>query len=97
MTPGRESRVDSVGPIRSTTLPTSPALPAMPSAWPSTHFELGLADAPGGAAALHAKSAFGFRYQYLAGGVNTGNGWATWNTNGQFVSVLHRRLRRQRA
>ena len=27
-----------------------------------------------------------FRYQYLAGGVNTGNGWATWNTNGQFVS-----------
>jgi hypothetical protein len=29
---------------------------------------------------------FGFRYQYLAGGANTGNGWANWNTNGQFVS-----------
>ena len=29
---------------------------------------------------------FEFRYQYLAGGVNTGNGWSTWNTNGQFVT-----------
>ncbi len=48
--------------------------------------ELGLADSPGGAAALHASAPFGFRYQYLAGGVNTGNGWATWNTDGQFVS-----------
>lgn len=28
---------------------------------------------------------FGFRYQYLAGGANTGNGWATWNTNGDFA------------
>jgi hypothetical protein len=62
------------------------SLPALPSGWPSTHFELGLADSPGGAAALHATAPFGFRYQYLAGGVNTGNGWATWNTNGQFVS-----------
>ena len=61
-------------------------LPALPAHWPSTHLELGLADGPGGAATLRAKSPFGFRYQYLAGGVNTGNGWATWNTNGQFVS-----------
>lgn len=29
---------------------------------------------------------YGFRYQYLAGGVNTGNGWATWSGNGQFVT-----------
>jgi hypothetical protein len=29
---------------------------------------------------------FGFRYQYLSGGVNTGNGWATWNPNGDFVT-----------
>ena len=65
---------------------TVATLPAMPAGWPSTHFELGLADAPGGAAALHAKSAFAFRYQYLAGGVNTGNGWSTWNTNGAFVT-----------
>jgi hypothetical protein len=25
-----------------------------------------------------------YTYQYLAGGVNTGSGWATWNTRGQF-------------
>ena len=55
-------------------------LPSPPAAWPSDHVELGLADAPGGAAALRASAPFGFRYQYLAGGVNTGNGWATWNT-----------------
>ena len=81
-----EPPVDSAGPSRPTTLGSSPALPALPSGWPSSHFELGLADSPGGAAALHAKAPFGFRYQYLAGGVNTGNGWATWNTNGAFVT-----------
>jgi hypothetical protein len=64
----------------------APALPAVPAGWPSNHLELGLADEPGGAAALRASAPFEFRYQYLAGGVNTGNGWATWNANGQFVS-----------
>ncbi|HEX7472963.1 MAG TPA: hypothetical protein VF323_07755 [Candidatus Limnocylindrales bacterium] len=62
------------------------ALPPVPATWPSTRLELGLADAPGGAAALRASAKFGFRYQYLAGGVNTGNGWATWNTDGAFVT-----------
>lgn len=57
--------------------------PLLPDGWPA-RLELGLADAPNGAAALRATAAFGFRYQYLAGGVNTGNGWATWNTNGDF-------------
>ena len=61
-------------------------LPNPPSSWPSTRVELGLADAPGGAATLTASAPFGFRYQYLAGGVNTGSGWSTWNTGGQFVS-----------
>jgi hypothetical protein len=61
-------------------------LPSLPGAWPSTRLELGLADAPGGAAALSASADFQFRYQYLAGGANTGDGWATWNTDGQFVS-----------
>jgi len=65
---------------------TVAALPALPPSWPSTQFELGVADAPDGAAALHARAPYRFRYQYLAGGVNTGNGWATWNPNGQFVS-----------
>jgi hypothetical protein len=61
------------------------ALPPLPRGWPVT-LQLGLADAPGGAAALHRSAPFGFRYQYLAGGVNTGQGWATWNPNGSFVT-----------
>jgi hypothetical protein len=69
------------GPVRADT-----PLPNPPAAWPSDRLELGLADAPGGAAALRASADFKFRYQYLAGGVNTGNGWATWNTDGQFVT-----------
>ena len=43
-----------------------------------------MADAPGGAASLRQTAPFAFRYQYLAGGANTGNGWATWNTNADF-------------
>lgn len=56
----------------------------LPSGWPSQQVEIGLADFPNGAAALRATTTFAFRYQYLAGGVNTGSGWATWNTNGDF-------------
>src|ERR1700686_1009160 len=72
----------------------SPAMPAraqapLPAGWPS-QIELGMADAPStgpntGAAAMKATAPFGFRYQYLAGGANTGNGWATWNANGDFA------------
>ena len=64
----------------------SPSLPATPAAWPFDRLEIGFADSPGGAASLRASAPFGMRYQYLAGGVNTGNGWATWNTDGQFVT-----------
>lgn len=63
--------------------PTS--LPPLPAGWPGT-LELGLTDSPGGAAALRARVPLRFRYQYLAGGVGTGNGWATWNDNGTFVT-----------
>src|SRR5262245_2852169 len=56
----------------------------LPSGWPN-RLELGQADSPGGAAAMKATAPFAFRYQYLAGGVNTGSGWATWNTNGDFA------------
>jgi hypothetical protein len=59
-------------------------LPAIPAGWPST-LQLGMADSPGGAAALRQSVPVGFRYQYLAGGANTGGGWATWNTNGDFA------------
>jgi hypothetical protein len=47
---------------------------------------LGLADQPGGAAAMRGVAPFGFRYQYLAGGVNTGHGWQGWNEHGTFVT-----------
>ncbi len=60
-------------------------LPQIPSAWPSHGLEIGLMDSPGGAAALHASGAYKFRYQYLCGGVNTGAGWATWNTGAKFA------------
>ncbi len=56
----------------------------LPAGWPA-RVELGMADAPGGAAAMKANAPFAFRYQYLAGGANTGAGWATWNTNGDFA------------
>ena len=64
-------------------------LPPLPHGWPKT-MQIGLSDAPGGAAALHASAPFGFRYQYLAGGVNTGQGWATWNPGGSFASTYVR-------
>jgi hypothetical protein len=35
---------------------------------------------------MKATASFGFRYQYLAGGVNTGHGWPTWTPDGQFVN-----------
>lgn len=60
-------------------------LPSLPHGWPAT-LQLGMADEPGGAAAMKATARFGFRYQYLAGGVNTGKGWATWNPDGSFVT-----------
>ncbi len=56
----------------------------LPSGWPN-RLELGMSDAPGGAAAMKATAPFAFRYQYLAGGVNTGNGWANWSPNGDFA------------
>lgn len=60
-------------------------LPPLPNGWP-TSLQLGRSDGPGGAAAMQVQAPFAFRYQYLAGGVNTGSGWATWNPNGQFVT-----------
>ena len=56
----------------------------LPAGWPN-RVELGMMDSPGGAAAMRTTAPFAFRYQYLAGGANTGNGWATWNTNGDFA------------
>ena len=67
----------------------APGLPQFRPRWPTT-LQLGMADSPGGAAALHRKAPLGFRYQYLAGGANTGQGWATWNPDGSFVTLYDR-------
>jgi hypothetical protein len=67
----------------------SAGLPSLPRGWPST-LQIGLTDDPGGAASLRASAPFGFRYQYLAGGVNTGKGWATWNSGGAFAAMYVR-------
>jgi hypothetical protein len=61
------------------------SLIALPLGWPH-HLLLGLTDSPGDAAQLRARVPLDARYQYLAGGVNTGKGWATWNPNGSFAS-----------
>ncbi|HEX7582851.1 MAG TPA: hypothetical protein VF321_07160, partial [Gaiellaceae bacterium] len=66
--------------------PAAAKLPPLPHNWPKT-MQIGLSDSPGGAAALRASAPFGFRYQYLAGGVNTGQGWSTWNPDGTFASM----------
>ena len=55
------------------------ALMFLAALWPS-HLAVGVSRPPGEVPALDA------RYQYLAGGVNTGDGWATWNEDGTFVT-----------
>ena len=60
----------------------------VPAGLPKT-FGLGLANGPGsGVTWLQGAGVpFDYRYQYLAGGVNTGGDWETWNTPpGQFVN-----------
>jgi hypothetical protein len=61
----------------------------IPGAWPH-HLALGAADSPGDAQSLRAHARVDMRYQYLAGGVNTGHGWASWNPDGSFVSMYVR-------
>ncbi|HEX2036659.1 MAG TPA: hypothetical protein VHS99_20950 [Chloroflexota bacterium] len=61
------------------------SLPPLPSGWPGS-LQLGTHDSPGGAATMRETTSYAFRYQYLAGGVNTDHGWATWNPGGAFVT-----------
>jgi hypothetical protein len=68
---------------------------ASPREWPD-RFEIGVSSQPGTAAAYRARAPFGLRYQYLAGGVNTGQGWATWNPGGTFASLYVAESRRAR-
>jgi hypothetical protein len=64
--------------------PPAGSLAPLPARWPSRAVEIGMTDGPDGAAAMRATAPFKFRYQYLAGGVNTGQGWSMWNSNAQF-------------
>jgi hypothetical protein len=63
----------------------------LPPALPS-HFSFGVMDAPGDVQYLNGMrssngTAWDYRYQYLAAGVNTGHGWETWNSPaGQFAT-----------
>jgi hypothetical protein len=65
------------------------SLAVIPLGWPH-HLLLGVSDSPGDAPALRAHAPLDARYQYLSGGVNTGEGWSTWNPNGTFVSMYVR-------
>jgi hypothetical protein len=74
-------------------LAATPAAPAgartafrLPPGWPH-HLALGVSDPPGDAQRLAHHAPFDARYQYLAGGVNTGGGWATWNPDGSFAPM----------
>lgn len=53
-----------------------------------SHFGFGLAASPSGNGIYGWMPQSGipwdYSYQYLVGGVNTGGGWETWNTSGQF-------------
>lgn len=66
------------------------SLAPAPSGLPST-LQLGMADAPRGAAKMTATALFGYRYQYLAGGPN--DGWTTWE-GGTLVADYIRESRR---
>jgi hypothetical protein len=58
----------------------------LPVGWPS-HLLLGMSDVEHGAADLRATTPLEARYHYLAGGVNTGQGWTTWaNGDGSFAA-----------
>ncbi len=82
--------------IASAFTPTpSKVTPTVPPNQPTgnNHFAFGLDSHPGDVDYMNdmrAKNgaAFDYRYQYLAGGVNTGNGWETWNSpTGAFATL----------
>ena len=58
-------------------------LPPIPPGFTAT-LELGMASGPGDAATMAETAPFGFRYQYLAGGLQDG-GWQAWDADGRFV------------
>ncbi|MBV9893828.1 MAG: hypothetical protein JO020_06650 [Chloroflexi bacterium] len=57
---------------------------AAPSQLPA-HFAFGVGAGQGDAWMPQTGIPWDYRMQYLAGGVNTGSGWETWNANGTFA------------
>src|SRR5919202_4545363 len=62
----------------------TPTAHALPVGLPA-HFAFGLGAGQGDTWMPQTGIAWDFRFQYLAGGVNTGSGWETWNPNGTFA------------
>jgi len=66
------------------------AAPAQVAAQPApgglpNHFAFGVSAGQGDRWPTDTGVPWDYRYQYLAGGVNTGQGWETWNPNGTFA------------
>ena len=73
-------------------LPSTPVHAQQPASLPNglpTHFFFGLAAHPDGSGLYgwlpESGVPWAMAYQYLAGGVNTNQGWETWNPNGTFA------------
>ncbi len=66
------------GQILPTVKAASPTLAPIPGGFPS-HFGYGLFN--GNLSDMHSGVPYDYRYQYLAGGVNTGGGWQTWGSS----------------
>ncbi|HZP31469.1 MAG TPA: hypothetical protein VFC99_21125, partial [Acidimicrobiia bacterium] len=72
--------------------PSAPAGPAAPPRHPPAglpaHFAIGLAASPpdlaGNGWVAQSGIPFDYAYTYLAGGVSTGTGWASWNSNATY-------------
>ncbi|MBI3948522.1 MAG: hypothetical protein HY321_21595 [Armatimonadetes bacterium] len=74
--------------------PTAARGGRVPSILPG-HVAFGLANSPEAIGWLKESGVpVELRYQYLAGGVNTGKGWRTWGPDGSFVSSYARASRR---
>lgn len=72
-------------------LPAGRPVPVYASAVPNglpSHIGIGLAAEPDSTGIYgwmpNSNIPWDYAYQYLSAGVNTGSGWETWNTNGQF-------------
>jgi hypothetical protein len=70
------------------TMPVRSGLRASITALPQDRLHFGLASQPTDLAWMTASGVpWRYRYQYLSGGVNTGNGWETWNSpSGAFAT-----------